>query len=328
MKIIAEIGSVHDGSFGNACNLIKEVSKAGADVVKFQMHIAEAESLPSAQSPPYFSTEPRLDYFKRINFTKEQWSDLYVLAKESKVEFMCSPFSIEAVNILEDIGVASYKLASGEVTNHPLLEKVASTDKPIYLSTGMANWDEIDAAVKILQKSKGTLCILQCSSIYPCPNERVGLNIIKELRDRYKVSVGFSDHTLGMAASIAAVAYGANTIEKHFTFSRSMYGSDAKNSMEPNEFADFCKELRAVFSMRNSIVDKNDVSPYVEMKKVFEKSIVTSRALKKGTVLTREILAFKKPGNGISAAKYNELIGKKVNRDLPKNYLLKEEDLI
>jgi N,N'-diacetyllegionaminate synthase len=326
MRIIAEIGSVHDGSFGNALRLIDAAAEAGADTVKFQTHIAEAESLPNAPSPGYFSDEPRMDYFRRTGFTPEQWQKLAAHARARKTTFLSSPFSLEAVDLLERVGVEAYKVPSGEVTNIPLLERIAKTGKPTLLSSGMSDWTELDQAVAVL-KPACELTVLQCSSAYPCAPEQVGLNVIGEMRARYAVPVGFSDHTLGFAAAFAAAALGASVVEKHFTFSRQMYGSDAKNSMEPGDFAVFCRGLHEIWRMNAAPVDKDDVAPYAEMKRIFQKSIVTARALAAGTVLSRDMLAFKKPGDGIPAAGYRAVLGRKLRAALPADRMLSVDDL-
>jgi N-acetylneuraminate synthase len=325
-SIIAEIGSVHDGSFGNALRLIDAAADAGADMVKFQTHIADAESLPGAPSPGYFSEESRIAYFQRTSFTPPQWSKLSRQAEAAGVGFLSSPFSLEAVELLEDIGVKGYKIPSGEVSNVPLLERVARTRKPTLLSSGMSDWSELDRAVAVL-KPACPLTVLQCSSAYPCPPEQVGLNVIIEMRERYGMPVGLSDHTLGFAAALAAAALGATVIEKHFTFSRLMYGSDAKHSMEPEDFSVFCRSLREVWAMTSHPVDKNDVSSYREMKRIFEKSVVTAKSLSAGTVLRAEMLAFKKPGDGIPAAEYRSLLGRKLRVDLPANRQIATKDL-
>ncbi|MEW5704577.1 MAG: N-acetylneuraminate synthase family protein [Pseudomonadota bacterium] len=325
-KIIAEIGSVHDGSFGNACKLIEAAAACGADAVKFQTHIAAAETLRDAPAPPYFKGESRFAYFTRTAFTVEQHRALAKRCADSGVEFLSSPFSLEAVDLLEEAGVSAYKIPSGEVTNLPLIERVAATGKPVFLSSGMSDWAELDAAVAVLSGG-GPLTVLQCTSLYPCPPERVGLNVIAEMRDRWGVPVGFSDHTLGAAAAFAAAALGASVVEKHFTFSRRMYGSDAAHSMEPDEFRIFCKGLRDIWTMTANPIDKDDLAPCRDMKPIFEKSIVTACPVAAGTVLTREMLAFKKPGDGISAALYRDVIGKKVVRDLPADHMLQTADL-
>jgi N-acetylneuraminate synthase len=326
IRIVAEIGSVHDGSFGNAQRLIELAAVCGADIVKFQTHIPEAETLPDAPSPPYFAHESRFEYFRRTGFSPHQWKALAVCARSAGAGFLSSPFSLEAVDLLEEVGIDAYKIPSGEVTNLPLLEHVARTGKPVYLSSGMSDWAELDRAVAALRKG-GPLVVMQCTSRYPCAPEEVGLNIVAEMQARYGVPVGFSDHTPGFAAAIAAATLGAMAIEKHFTFSRAMYGSDAQFAMEPDAFRQYCTAIREAWRMREHPVDKNDISAFVDMKRIFEKSVVTAVPVKAGTVLRREHLAFKKPGDGISAARYSELIGRCIKADLPANYMLKESDL-
>jgi N,N'-diacetyllegionaminate synthase len=324
--LIAEIGSVHDGSFGNAGKLIEAAAACGADAVKFQTHIAEAETLADAPMPPYFKGEPRMPYFRRTGFSLSQWKELGARAVENKVIFLSSPFSLEAVDLLEEVGMKMYKIPSGENTNLPMLRHIAKTKKPVMLSSGMSSWGELDRAVEALQGG-GPLTVMQCSTAYPCPPERVGLNVLQEMKARYGCAIGYSDHTLGYAAPIAAAALGATVIEKHFTFSRLMYGSDAKHSMEPAEFKILSQSLREVWAMLANPVDKSDVSRYQEMKDIFEKSVVTAAELAAGTVLRWEDLAFKKPGTGISAAKAETVVGRKLRRDLAKDYMLKPEDL-
>lgn len=324
--IIAEIGSVHDGSFGNACRLIEAAAACGCDAVKFQTHIAEAETLANAPSPSYFSAEPRSVYFKRTGFSKDQWRDLAAVAMAANVDFLSSPFSQEAVDLLEDVGVTAYKVPSGEVSNIPLLEYLSLTKKPVIMSSGMSSWSELDAAVASLRDG-GPLTLLQCTSAYPCPPERVGLNVMSLMRERYGLPVGYSDHTMGFAAPIGAVALGASIIEKHFAFSRLMYGSDAKHSMEPEEFKQLCKELKEMGRVVASPVDKDDLSSLSDMKLIFEKSIVAAIELPAGTEIARHHLAFKKPGDGIPAARYQDLIGRRVIKSLPRDHKFAQEDL-
>lgn len=313
ITLIAEVGSVHDGSFGNARKLIVLAAECGADAVKFQTHIAEAETLRNAPSPTYFSGEPRFDYFRRTGFSLDQWKILAADCAELGVAFLSSPFSLEAVDLLEEVGVEAYKIPSGEVTNLPLLDRVAKTGKPVYLSSGMNNWDELDQAVEALRPG-GPITVLQCSSAYPCPPERVGLNVIPQMASRWGVAVGFSDHTEGPAAGIAAVALGATVVEKHITFSRRMYGSDAATATEPADFAAFAQALKEVGQMLANPVDKDDLEPYRDMKRVFEKSVVAARDLAAGTVLTAEDLAYKKPGDGLRAREWRTLIGRRLVR--------------
>ena len=324
--IIAEIGSVHDGSFGNAKRLIEAAAACGADAVKFQTHISEAETLKDAPSPSYFKAEPRFEYFNRTGFTFSQWQELKDCCEKSNVLFMSSPFSLEAVDLLEKLGMSIYKIPSGEVTNIPFLERVAQTKKPVILSSGMSSWEELDFAVNTLKKG-GPLSILQCTSEYPCTEEKVGLNILNEMKNRYQVPIGLSDHTMGFAAPLAAVAMGAVIIEKHFSFSRLMYGSDAKHSMVPEEFTLLCKEIKSLWKMLDHPVNKSDVSAFQDMKSIFQKSIVLACDLDAGTLIEKKHLAFKKPGDGISASEYQSIIGKKLVRKFNRDHKLEWKDL-
>jgi N-acetylneuraminate synthase len=324
--IIAEVGSVHDGSLGNALHLIDAAAECGVNAVKFQTHIAEAETLPEAPMPPYFKGEPRFGYFQRISFTLEQWQQLKQRCDEQGVMFLSSPFSEEAVDLLETVGLAQYKIPSGEVTNLPMLEKIAKLNKPIILSSGMSSWAELDRAVETIRQHHDKLVVLQCTTEYPCPYEQVGLNVMREMQERYGLPVGLSDHTLTPYASFTAVTLGATVIEKHFTFSRKMYGSDARHSMEPAEMADLVNGVRAIETMLTTKVDKADIRRFQEMKNIFEKSLVAIRDMPAGTTLTREMIGLKKPGTGISAALLNEFLDKKVTRDIKAGSLLREDD--
>ncbi len=326
--VIAEVGSVHDGSFGNALRLVDAAAQCGVDAVKFQTHIASAETLPAAPNPPYFDGEERAAYFERTAFSLEQWSRIKSHCEERGVLFLSSPFSEEAVDLLERIGLLRYKIPSGEVTNLPLLEKIAQLDKPILLSSGMSTWEELDRAVAAIRRHHSQLTLLQCTSEYPCPYERVGLNVMLGMKDRYGLPVGLSDHTLTSYASLAAVALGASVVERHMTFSRKMYGSDAQHSMELPEMTDLVSGIRAIEEMRDTVVDKSDISHLQNMKKVFEKSIVTTVLVPAGAPLTRQMLASRKPGTGISAADIEDVVGRRARRDLPANTLLEPSDLV
>ena len=328
--IIAEIGNTHEGSLGLAKQFIKIASETGIDAVKMQTHIFEAESLLDAPNPPYFKNESRKEYFERTAFTVEQWKELKRYSEEElRIDFFSSPFSLEAVDMLEEVGMEAYKIASGEVNNIPLLEKVAQTGKKVFLSSGMSSWDELDEAVETLQLNGCTdLVVLQCTSEYPCPAREAGLNIIDELKERYKdITIGYSDHTLGVAIPLAAVIKGANVIEKHFTLSQDMYGSDAMNSTEPAEFKRLVDEIRQVEKALSHKLNKDEkVKSLFEMKVTFEKSIVAKSPLNKSDIVLFEYLAFKKPGDGIPAREYKKILGKKLNKDVAKDDKFKWED--
>lgn len=325
--VIAEAGSVHDGSFGNAQKLIELAASCGADAIKFQTHIASAETLRNAPMPPYFRGEPRYEYFERTSFSIEQWKQLAAFANASGIEFLSSPFSVEAVALLEEVGIGRYKIPSGEVSNVPLLEAVAETGKPVLLSSGMSNWDELDRAVATIRRRHERLCVMQCTSAYPCPPERVGLNVLIEMRDRWQVETGYSDHTLDNYACLAAVALGATVIEKHMTFSRRMYGSDAPHSAEPPQFTDLVRGVREISTILNHPIKKDDIGPYAEMKRIFEKSVVTVCEIKAGTLITADMVSVKKPGDGVPAARLRDVIGSRAKVDIKPNVKI-DEDMI
>lgn len=318
--IIAEIGNTHEGSVGLAKQFIKTAADCGVDAVKFQTHIFEAESLASAPNPSYFKDETRKQYFERTAFNLEEYKALKEYAeKECNVDFFSSPFSIEAVDFLMDVGVSTFKIPSGEVSNIPLLEHIEKTGKKVILSSGMSSWEELDRAVAVF-KDKSKLTVLQCTSEYPCKPENAGLNVMLEIKDRYNCEVGFSDHTLGIGVPLTAVVLGATLVEKHFTLSKLMYGSDAKNSTEPDEFKHMVENIRAAELAMRCKIDKDEKVKHLgDMKYVFEKSIVSAKELAEGHVITAKDLNYKKPGDGIPAKDYKEIIGKTVKTKIPAN---------
>ena len=326
VQIIAEVGSVHDGSLGNAMRLIDAVAQTGADAVKFQTHLSAHETLRDAPMPDYFKGEPRYDYFERTGFTPEQWRQLKAHADAAGITFLSSPFSVAAVDLLEAIGMPTYKVPSGEVSNLPLLERIKATGKPVLLSSGMSNWAELDRAAAVFDGNT-ELTMMQCSSAYPCPDERVGLNIMSEMAKRYQTPVGLSDHTLKSYSSFAAVTLGATVIEKHFAFSRQMYGSDAKHSLEPAEFTDLVAGIRAISTMLGSDVDKDDLAPYADMKMIFEKSVVARIAIDRGQAISADMLDVRKPGSGIPASGLSEVVGRTAKRAIEADTLVQPEDL-
>lgn len=311
IMVVAEAGSVHDGSFGNAKKLVDLAAQCGAEAVKFQTHIAAAETLRDAPMPAHFTGERRYQYFERTAFTPEQWRAIKDWCEERGIEFLSSPFSIEAVDLLERVGVMRHKVPSGEVTNLPLIEAVAQTGKPMLLSSGMSTWPELDAAVNTVLRHHGRLTVLQCTSAYPCPYEQVGLNVMLEMKARYRLPVGLSDHTLTNYASFAAAALGATVIEKHITFSRRMYGSDACFSLEPAELVDLVQGIRAIEAALAARVDKDDTSRLGDMKAAFEKSLVALVDIPAGAAIGREMIGFKKPGTGISPGGLDQVLGKR-----------------
>jgi N,N'-diacetyllegionaminate synthase len=321
--VVAEAGMNHDGSLGNAIRLAEVAADCGADAVKFQLHDAVAETTRDAPSPPYFQHESRWEYFERTAFSDEQWATLKRACEEVGIDFLCSVFSIEAVDRLERLGVERHKIGSGEVTNLELVRRVAATGKPVLLTSGMSSWAELDAAVEAAGER---VTVLQCTSEYPTPPERVGLNVLAELRERYDKPVGLSDHSLGNYAAFAAVALGAVVVEKHFTLSNELYGPDAVMALEPDELEDLVDGVRSIEAMLESPVDKDELGTGVrEMKRVFEKSVVSTREIPAGAEISREMVAAKKPGTGIPARKLPEVLGRTARVVIPADTVLTED---
>jgi N,N'-diacetyllegionaminate synthase len=322
VNVIAEVGMTHDGSLGHAIRMAETAAECGVDAVKFQLHDAQAETTRAAPSPPYFKHETRWEYFERTAFTDDAWVRLKQACEDAGVEFLCSVFSVEAVERLERIGVERYKIGSGEVTNLELVRRVAETRKPVLLTSGMSSWAELDAAVAA---AGDDVTVLQCTSQYPTPPERVGLNVFAELRERYARPVGFSDHTLGNVAALAAVTLGATVVEKHFTLSRDMYGPDARFATEPPEFEELVDGIRELETMLANPIDKDDLAPVAEMKEVFEKSVVSTREIPAGAAISREMVAAKKPGTGIPARMLPEVLGRTARVDIAADTVLTED---
>jgi N,N'-diacetyllegionaminate synthase len=320
--VVAEAGMNHDGSLGNAIRMAEVAAECGADAVKFQLHDARAETTRDAPAPPYFQHETRWEYFERTAFTAAQWQTLKDACDAAGIEFLCSAFSLEALERLEALGVRRHKVGSGEVTNLELVRAAAATGKPLLLTSGMSSWAELDAAVEAAGED---VTVLQCTSAYPTPPERVGLNVLAEMRERYGKPVGLSDHTIGPHAAFAAVALGATVVEKHFTLSRDLYGPDAALGLEPYELEELVDGVREIETMLANPVDKDDVGPYAEMKRVFEKSVVTTREIPAGAEISREMVAAKKPGTGIPARLLSEVVGRKARVDIAADTVLTEE---
>lgn len=327
-KVIAELGMTHDGSLGQAEAMIIAAAECGVDAVKLQTHISEAETIRNAPQPPYFKAEPRYEYFKRTAFDMDQWKRLKACAKENNVEFISSPFSIEAIKFLLDLGIDAFKVPSGEITNIPYLEFLADAQVPTIVSSGMSSEAEVETCMEIFLKKNCNVALMQCTSEYPCDPKHVGFNIIDEYREKYKgIPLGFSDHTSGEWASIGAFMKGAKLIEKHFTLSKKMYGPDAKMSMEPAEMAQLVESIKNIEIALNSPVDKKDVSAFADMKEIFQKSIVSITCIPAGTPITADMLGYKKPGTGLETRYYKEIIGKTAKRDLHFDDIIQKEDI-
>ena len=328
--VIAEVAQAHDGSLGNAHAYIDAVADAGADAVKFQTHIAEAESTPDEPWRVKFSLqdETRYDYWKRMEFTQEQWKGLAEHARKRRLLFLSTPFSNEAISLLERLDVPAWKVGSGEVTNLPMIERMARTAKPVLLSSGMSSWEDLDAAVAMVRKHNAPLALFQCTTSYPCPPEKVGLNVLEQLRQRYDCPVGLSDHSGTIYPGIAAAALGADLLEVHVVFSRECFGPDTPASLTTSELRQLVRGVRFVKTALAHPVDKDTAAEELsELRRVFGKSLVASRDLPSGHRLQAEDVALKKPGTGVAASELGSFTGRRLKRALSKNAFLKYEDV-
>ncbi len=329
MLTIAEIGQAHDGSLGMLHAYIDAVAKTGVDAIKFQTHIAAAESSIHEPFRVHFSKQDktRFDYWKRMEFTQEQWIEIGNHCKEVGLIFMSSPFSNEAVDVLEKAGVEQYKIGSGEVNNFLLLKKVIATGKPIIISSGMSSFEELDATINFLKSHKATYSILQCTTSYPTQPKQYGLNVIKELKERYGVTVGFSDHSATVAAGIAAVALGAEILEFHVVFDKAQFGPDVSSSLTMTETKQLVQGVKEISEALKFPIDKKDNSDFKNLKSIFEKSLAINKDVKEGHIITFEDLEAKKPkGFGVDASKYEELLGKKVVKNMQQWDFINEDD--
>jgi len=328
--IVAEVAQAHDGSLGTAHAYIDAVVDCGADAVKFQTHIAAAESTLDEPWRIKFSPQDatRYDYWKRMEFTEEQWRDLKRHADECGLLFLSSPFSFEAVDLLDRVGVAAWKIPSGETANTPMLDRILATGLPVLLSTGMSTLSEIDDAAQRVRECGAPLAIFQCTTAYPCPPERVGLNLISMLRERYDCLVGLSDHSGTIFPGLAAVTMGIQLLEVHVTLSRQMFGPDVPASITTGELRQLVDGIRFIETMIKNPVDKQKMArEMVELRKMFTKSVVARKDLPAGTVLELEHLTLKKPGTGVPAARLQDIIGRRLKQSVKADALITEDAL-
>jgi N-acetylneuraminate synthase len=328
--IIGEVAQAHDGSLGMAHAFIDAIAAAGADAVKFQTHIAAAESTPAEPWRTRFSPQDatRYDYWNRMEFTEEQWHGLKRHAAERGLLFLSSPFSPEAVELLKRVGVAGWKVASGEVSNEPMLRTMAATGQPMMLSTGMSRLGEIDRAVELVRNAGTPVAVMQCATRYPCPPEDVGLNVLPLFRERYGTAVGLSDHSATIFPGLAAATIGVEVLEVHVTLSREMFGPDVIASLTTTELAQLVAGVRFIERMKASPVDKDALpEDRAALRSVFMKSVVARIDIPAGTVLGPEHLAAKKPGTGIPAADLPKLVGRRLRRTVGRDHLIAVDDL-
>jgi N,N'-diacetyllegionaminate synthase len=324
--IIAEAGVNHNGSVDIAKKLIDAACEAGADAVKFQTFKAENLVTKNAPKAKYqketTDNGSQFDMLKKLELSLEDHVILKKYCDKKNIIFLSTPFDFESVDLLEEVGIRYYKISSGDLTNIPLLEYIAKLQKPMIVSTGMANLGETEMAVKTINKYMNkNLYLLHCTSNYPASYDDVNLNAMITLRNAFKLPVGYSDHTVGIEIPIAAAALGAKIIEKHFTLDRRMKGPDHRASLEPDELKRMVGDIRNLERAFGDGIKRCNISEK-NTKKVARKSIVAKTNLKKGQKLSFDNIAFKRPEIGIKPVYANVMIGKELTRNLDKDEII------
>ncbi|MEL7001533.1 MAG: N-acetylneuraminate synthase [Bacteroidota bacterium] len=319
--IIAEAGVNHNGELSNAKKLIDVAAQAGADFVKFQTFKADKISSKEAKKAAYQSRnlndgdDTQYAMLKKLEMPESWYGDLIQYSKDAGIDFLSTGFDEESIDFLETLGPEFYKVPSGEITNKPYLQHIASKGKPVVLSTGMADIQEINEAVEVLEQGglrKEDLVVLHCNTEYPTPMQDVNLKAMHHIRQELGVKIGYSDHTLGIEVPIAAVALGASVIEKHFTLDRDLPGPDHKASLEPNELKAMVQAIRNIEQAISGTGIKDASPSEIPNKPIARKSIHLSNNIESGDIITQDKLIMKRPGDGISPMEINNVIGKKV----------------
>lgn len=327
VKIIAEAGVNHNGDIILAKKMVDVAKETGADYIKFQTFIPENLVSKHAKKAEYqkittISDESQLQMLRKLTLSGNEFIELADYCKSISIGFISTPFDIASVNFLRSFNMDFWKLPSGEITNLPYLVKIAKTECPIILSTGMSNLDEIDAALNVLKSNgAGKITLLHCNTQYPTPMEDVNLNAMLTLKDRYQCDVGYSDHTPGIEVPIAAVALGATVIEKHFTLDHDMEGPDHKASLEPCVLKSMVSAIRNIEKALGTGIKEASPSE-TENKDIARKSIVASKKIKKGEQFTENNITTKRPGSGISPMKWYNVIGTVAKRDFQEDELI------
>lgn len=327
--VIAEIGINHNGDLALAHRLIDLAVEAGADAVKFQTYRTEDLVSPDAPLAAYQSrnsgTEStQFEMLKRYELDLGAHRDLMAHARDRKVLFLSSVFDLASVRLLEEIGVEAVKVPSGEITNLPLLEAVARFGRPAIVSTGMAAMAEVARAVEAIEPIRDRTILLHCVSDYPAAPADCNLRALHTLAERFSLPVGFSDHTPGIEIAVAAVALGACVIEKHFTLSRRLPGVDHAASLEPDEFGNLVRSIRAVEAALGDGV-KMPTAAELDTARVARKSLFSARPIAAGEALSPEAVAIKRPGTGLPPGRLGELVGRRARWEIPAGRMLGEE---
>jgi len=328
--VIAEAGVNHNGQVNLAKKMIDAAKKAGADAVKFQVFKAGEIVTKTAGKATYQKGVGKSQYemLKKLELTEDEFRQLATYAKRKNIIFLASAFDRKSVNLLDELNVPVFKIPSGEITNFPLLDHIAKKGKPIILSTGMSTSQEVKEALDVLKRGGARdVVLLHCVSAYPAEIEEVNLRAMEALKRRFKLPVGFSDHTLGISVPIAAAALGAVVIEKHFTLDKKLPGPDHKASLGPDELGEMVVRIREVEKALGDGV-KRPTKSEVAIKKVVRKSIVAKVNIPKGTVITGEMLELKRPGTGLGPKYLEKVIGKRAKKNMRADELVTLEKLV
>ena len=325
--IIAEAGVNHNGSLVLAKKLVDAAKDAGADCVKFQTFVSKNIVSKNAVKAEYQKqqTEPeesQQDMLKKLELSFDEFVELNEYCKSKSIEFMSTAFDFDSIDFLDSLGMGTWKIPSGDITNLPYLIKIAKLNKPVILSTGMSTMEDIRSAIKALKENGAAeLTVLHCTTEYPTPFEDVNLRAMNTIKEEFGVKVGYSDHTKGIEVPIAAVALGATVIEKHFTLDRNMEGPDHKASLEPNELKAMVDSIRHIeLALGNGM--KQPAESEKKNMAVARKSIIASKDIKAGDIFTEENLTVKRPGDGISPMRWFDIIGKPAPRDFEEDELI------
>jgi len=335
--IIAEAGVNHNGDIETAKRLIDVAAAAGVDYVKFQTFKAERLVSPSAQKAKYqidndiSKDDSQLKMLKKLELSDNDHKELISYCKSKNISFFSTAFDEEGISYLSSLNFDMFKIPSGELTNYPYLKAIAKTRLPVILSTGMANLDEIEKSINVLVSygtKKSEITVLHCNTEYPTPMIDVNLKAMLTIKEKLGVSIGYSDHTLGLEVPIAAVALGAKIIEKHFTIDRSLKGPDHKASLEPNELKEMVIAIRNIeMAISGNGLKEASLSEKKNIH-IARKSIHLSKDLTSGSIINEQDIISLRPGDGICTMNWENIIGKKVNKDLKKFTKLTLKDLL
>jgi len=324
--VIAEVGINHEGDMRKAKKMILDAVKAGAECVKFQHHVIEDEMAPAAKKVVPGNADVSIwEIMERCALTKADHEELKKYCEELGIIYLCTPFSRAAANELRELNVNAYKIGSGECNNYPLIGHIASFGKPIILSTGMNNIESISKSVEIIKKAGAPYALLHCVSMYPAPYNKVHLNALKQMMEKFDVPVGLSDHSLGIYTCLGAVALGASILEKHFTSDKSWPGPDVSISIDPAELKELIVGSKAI---KEALEGNKEILAEEQPTINFAyASVVSIKNIKKGEKFTKDNLWVKRPGIGILAEKFFGILGKTAAENIGKDELLKESDI-